>query len=206
MGFLLDQIRLHGENAELRDEAATLARRHGIVTPYTSWLILEDEGRRNVAARDRTLQEIHADAAAREEAGRMYKAAQAEQKGAGAVGDAQALDMLARAARAAAPAEANALAWRGQAAQAGAGNVAALERAVNRQETRAVAGQTFFQNAGQWVDARIQDRPAARREQVPFGSDAYFALLDRDPAAARWLALGRNVAVLVGDTVYEVVE
>ena len=100
---------------------------------------------------------------------------------------------------------ANARTWQGQAGRK-AGDAAAVEKAVERQQTRTVSGRTFFDNGGQWVDARVQDRPGARRERVTFGSDAYFALLDRDPSAARWLAQGRNVIVLVGDTVYEVVE
>ena len=205
VGFLLDQIRLHGESRELRDEAAALARRWGIVTPYTSWLILEDEGRRNVAARDRTLQTFAADGRARAEAGRIYKSANAEASGAGAVGDAQAYDALSRAGSLAAPAAANASTWRGQAGRR-AGDAAAVEQAVERQQARTVSGRTFYDNAGQWIDARVQDRPDARRERVTFGSDAYFALLDRDPAAAGWLAQGRNVVLLVGDTVYEVVD
>jgi Ca-activated chloride channel family protein len=205
VGHLLDQIRLHGESQELRDEAATLARRHGIVTPYTSWLILEDEGRRKVAAADRTLREFDADPRNRAEAGRIYAKAQVETSGAGAVGDAQAFDALSRADRASAPMAANSLTFRGQAGrEAGAADVVA--RALDRQQTNAIAGRTFFQNAHQWVDAGAQERPAARREQVPFGSDAYFALLDRDPAAPRWLAQGRNVVVLLGDTVYDVVD
>lgn len=43
VGFLLDQIRLNGENKELSDEVVRLAKRYGIITPYTSFLILEDE-------------------------------------------------------------------------------------------------------------------------------------------------------------------
>ncbi|HVV70582.1 MAG TPA: VIT domain-containing protein, partial [Verrucomicrobiae bacterium] len=35
VGYLLDEIRLHGENSELRDEVTDLARKYGIVTPYT---------------------------------------------------------------------------------------------------------------------------------------------------------------------------
>jgi len=205
VGFLLDQIRLHGESKEVRDEAATLARQYGIVTPYTSWLILEDEGRRNVAATDRTLQALEADREAREQAGRMYAAARETASGAGAVGDAQAYDTLRRAEKLAAPAAANAKSWRGQAGEP-AGGAAAVQRAVEGQQTQNVAGRTFYANAGQWIDARVQERPSAKREKVPFGSDAYFALLDRDPSVAQWLALGRNVVVLVGDTVVEVVE
>src|SRR5262249_11288567 len=42
-GYLLDEIRLHGETAELRDEVTELARKYNIVTPFTAYLILEDE-------------------------------------------------------------------------------------------------------------------------------------------------------------------
>src|SRR4029079_19455754 len=40
-GYLLDQIRLNGESKELRDEVVELGTRYGIVTPYTSYLVLE---------------------------------------------------------------------------------------------------------------------------------------------------------------------
>ncbi len=41
IGYLLDQIRLHGENKELEDEVVRLSLAHGIETPYTSYLVLE---------------------------------------------------------------------------------------------------------------------------------------------------------------------
>lgn len=50
VGFLLDEIRLRGESAEVKDEVVRLAKRFGIVTPYTSYLIVEDQG---VAGRPR---------------------------------------------------------------------------------------------------------------------------------------------------------
>jgi len=43
VGYLLDQIRLHGEEAELKEEVIELAKKFGIVTPYTSYLVTEDE-------------------------------------------------------------------------------------------------------------------------------------------------------------------
>ena len=43
MGYLLDQIRLHGDSDELRDEVVRLGNEHGIMTPYTSYLILEKD-------------------------------------------------------------------------------------------------------------------------------------------------------------------
>jgi len=42
VGSLLDQIRVKGENAELKDEVVLLAKKYGITTPYTSWLIVPD--------------------------------------------------------------------------------------------------------------------------------------------------------------------
>ena len=43
IGFLLDQIRLYGEEQELTDEIIALSKEYGIITPYTSFLIVEDE-------------------------------------------------------------------------------------------------------------------------------------------------------------------
>jgi Ca-activated chloride channel homolog len=42
VGYLLDQIRANGEKKELKDEVITLAKRYGITTPYTSYLIVPD--------------------------------------------------------------------------------------------------------------------------------------------------------------------
>lgn len=43
VGFLLDQIRLNGEKSELVEEVVRLAKKFGIATPYTSFLVLPDE-------------------------------------------------------------------------------------------------------------------------------------------------------------------
>ncbi len=43
IAYLLDEIRLNGENKELVDEISEIAKKFGIVTPYTSFLVLEDE-------------------------------------------------------------------------------------------------------------------------------------------------------------------
>jgi Ca-activated chloride channel family protein len=41
VGYLIDQIRLHGDNKELKDTIVALATQYGIVTPYTAYLITE---------------------------------------------------------------------------------------------------------------------------------------------------------------------
>ncbi|HKB16687.1 MAG TPA: VIT domain-containing protein, partial [Planctomycetota bacterium] len=45
VGYLLDEIRLNGENAEVVEEVKRLAREHAIVTPYTSLLVREEQRR-----------------------------------------------------------------------------------------------------------------------------------------------------------------
>ncbi len=42
VGYLLEEIRLHGERPELKDEVTMLGKKFGIVTPYTSYLVVED--------------------------------------------------------------------------------------------------------------------------------------------------------------------
>src|SRR5690606_10352913 len=43
VGHLLEEIRLHGEHQELKDEVIMLAKAFGLVTPYTSYLVQEEE-------------------------------------------------------------------------------------------------------------------------------------------------------------------
>ncbi len=43
IGYLMSEIRLHGENRELVNEIIALSKEYGIITPYTSFLILENE-------------------------------------------------------------------------------------------------------------------------------------------------------------------
>jgi len=42
VGYMLDQIRVNGEKKELVNEVVALAKRYGITTPYTSYLVVPD--------------------------------------------------------------------------------------------------------------------------------------------------------------------
>ena len=55
VGYLLDQVRLQGEAEELKNEVILLSREYGIMTPYTSYLVLEsdDAYRQHGIRRDR---------------------------------------------------------------------------------------------------------------------------------------------------------
>ena len=53
VGYLMDQIQLHGKNKEVVDELIRLSKTYGIMTPYTSFLAEETTPLRVAAARDR---------------------------------------------------------------------------------------------------------------------------------------------------------
>jgi Ca-activated chloride channel family protein len=210
IGFLLDEIRLRGENKELREETTELARKYGIVTPYTAYLIVEDESKRNVPVASRTMQAFDGDVVARREAGRAWNEMNLAKAGEGAVGGARgsgALRYADKAAAPGAPAQTEAYSGFGLAASTTPDGKQAAER-LNQytQQSRFVRGRNFFQNGEQWVDAEVQKRQNARRVKVKFNSDEYFALAAKHPDAAAWLSVGRNVQVALGETVYEVID
>jgi hypothetical protein len=69
-----------------------------------------------------------------------------------------------------------------------------------------VGGKTFFQNAGQWIDSRVQEAPKANRVRIQFGSPEYFELIKGRPEAVSWLALGKNLQFVAAGTIYEIYE
>jgi Ca-activated chloride channel family protein len=228
VGYLLDEIRLHGENPELRDEATQLARRYGIVTPYTAYLIMEDETHRNVPLSMRSMPRLEADKDARKVAAQNWDAFQNRRGGEQALADSR-YGMVLRtasapaAANAAAAVEASrALGFAGGFGGGGGGGQGGYvmpvqtaapssdsrERVVQyTQQTKFVNGRNFFENnENQWVDSGVQSMPNARRVRVRFNSAEYFSLAAKQPAARPWLAMGRSVQFVLDGAVYEIYE
>jgi len=57
IGHVLKEIRLHGEDRELVDSIVSLSVRYGIMTPYTSFLVDEDQDILTEAGRKRVVEE-----------------------------------------------------------------------------------------------------------------------------------------------------
>lgn len=190
VGFLLDQIRLHGEERELVDEATRLARQYGVVTPYTSYLIVEDEaarrGRGDLAERDMTVGGLPG-APALEREHREQFAAMKDKSGAGSVRASVELQKLNQASTV-------------DAARSFSGALAAAGR------VRTAGGVTFYLNRGTWVDGRIPSRGKLPLTRVAFASAEYFALLRAHPELAPALALGRSVRVVCRGRIVEVAD
>lgn len=219
VGYLLDEIRLHGENAELRDEVTDLARKYGIVTPYTAYLIVEDEDRRGVAVNLRSLQSLDKDVAVRHEAEKSWYSLNQGLDGSRAVGGAQFNGSLKNAliapaspaTVAAAPEHVYAMRSLGLSTTPGAAGelpeAKSRERLVEySQQTRYVNGRNFFQNGNQWLDSEVQKQRNARHARIQFNSPEYFAFAAKNSQALPWLALGQNVQFVLDGTVYEIYE
>ena len=214
VGYLLDEIRLHGENSELKDEVTELARKYGIVTPYTAYLIVEDETSRGVAPAAQSLPELRGDREAFKTAAKGYTRYKSEVDGKDAIFSSQYGATLKSAdAPSAAAAESSArfrsryglpaapMTW--SAAPPEQQN--AESRMMNYTEaSRFVGGKNFFQNNDVWVDSGVQKLKDARKVRVEFGSPEYFDLLKKHPETAPWLALGTKVQFVLAGTVYEI--
>jgi Ca-activated chloride channel family protein len=206
VGFLLDEIRVHGETSELRDETTELARKYGIVTPYTAYLIIEDEDRRRVPMVDRSMQSMSADAATRAEVAKAWTGFKDKKEGEDGVANARSQNAFKFAQQAPASIAAGAFeSLRGFAAAAPAGTPAAARLSQYTQQSKFVNGRAFFQNGNQWIDSNAQNN-SAKRQRVQFNSEEYFNLLTKHPEAGPWLALGQNVVLTLDDTVYEIAE
>ena len=205
VGFLLDEIRLHGETNELRDEATDLARRYGIVTPYTAYLIVEDEDRRRVPMTERSMQSMSGDTAARAEVSKAWGGFKEKKDGEDAVANARSQNAFKFADQSAASIYSGAAeSLRGFAFAAPAARAESDRVTQYTQQSKFVNGRAFFQNGKQWVDTNAQN--ATKRERIQFNSEAYFDLLKKHPEAAPWMALGQNVLLALDDTVYEITE
>ncbi len=173
IGYLLDQIRLHGEDKELKDEIVQLAIKFGIVTPYTSYLVQEDENLRRRAER---LQAA------------FGKAAEAPQGAVGPIGPAGPAP--------AAPQEALRAAV-GAGAVHAAQSTRALKEAAQQESQyqgyKHVGQRTFYLDGEIWKDTTW--RPETKVLRLKAFSEAYFALLRVRPDLAPYLALGPYVYV-----------
>lgn len=222
VGWLLDEIRLRGESAELKDEVTKLAREYGIVTPYTAYLILEDERRRDVPVAQRNFRELEGDrravefaagkmrslgTEAKEESSRSGReavfnsmdvndlaaaSAPVQSSGGAFSGRGGGYNTLPKTAAAARPAPGEALGYRASQTQAYA------------QQTKMVNGRSFYQNDNVWNDSTAQNQKNLKQVNIAFNSDAYFALLRKHPEAAPWFSLGNEVDIVIEDTLYQV--
>jgi len=185
IGHLMQQIRLRGEDAELVQSIVNLSTRYGVITPYTSFLIEEDDiGAQTSAAQGGALPPMADLSLQAAEA----LAAPTMVSGAAAV-DRAAVEGELAAAEAPAP-------------MAIFVTTDADGQTVAQAPVRAVGGRTFFLRGGVWVDSAYDGTAAT--EPIPFASDAYFDLLTARPELGEALALGEEIILVIDGAAYRV--
>ncbi|MCG3127185.1 MAG: hypothetical protein CHACPFDD_02043 [Phycisphaerae bacterium] len=221
VAYLLDQIRLHGQNKELVDDVVRLATRYGIVTPYTSALILEDEralaggpaqqparrvitetARQRVAGGGRPGRGAPAGEGGRPGRAGAYRLGVGERGGSvgkDAVEASRELRTLKDLGYVGTPADA-------PATERTSGPGRPSERADDKKESliRHVADKTFVRDGERWIDSAWDGKQEPRK--IKAFSDGYFALLKDKPQLGKFFALGTRVLVVVDGAALEIID
>ncbi len=221
VGYLLEEIRLRGEKPELKEEIVALGKKYGIVTPYTSYLVVEDTPM--PVAQNRPPPPPRPEpwafrnrGGAEEKASAPKGSASGFSLGGGGLGRANA-----PAPASVAPAEPSA-ADDFDSAFSGPGKPAkdeamkksdgkegiAMSRAVRKMKettegervndpVRSASGRTFVYRNGGWIDTEAQSG-TPKQLKVKYLSDAYFALLKARPDLKAALALSDRLVIVIG--------
>jgi len=184
IGHLMQQIRLHGEDSELVQSIVNLSTRYGIITPYTSFLIEEDDILNQIGIEGQPIEEPMEEAAAE-------LAAPASVSGAAAVD------------RAATESEMMAADTELVEVTRIVTEVITEEGLVSQPVVQTIGSKTFFWRNGQWVDS-IFDMDSETPQVIPFASDAYFELLSTQPELGQFLALGEQMILVVDGQAFQV--
>jgi len=201
IGYLLDQIRLNGESKEVKDEIIALAKKYGIITPYTSLLILEDE---EINISNKTIaqeNEIFNGRAAHyqgfmDEQKKEYSKVK-KRSGKESVQSSTEIQDLSNS---------------DKIDDSKTGGSRMVYKDINGEEknfseqSQMVQGRAIYQKGNQWIDLYVQEKKTKKENKIKFGSKEYFHLLNNDPNVSKFLSLGKNVQFIYKDemiTVYE---
>lgn len=191
IGYLLNQIRLHGESKESVNEIVSLAVRYGIVTPYTSFLVDE---------RQDVLTEKGRSGAATDFSRSMAPGAMPT-AGAAAVQQSQQQSQL-QSANVPPPAAPKPAGVPGISTPlTPGGGPTSTESSSTPTAIQLIGDKTFLLRNGVWTDTQY-DPSKMTTTKVEFGSDKYFALM-QNAEWGKYFALGNRVIVVLGGTAYE---
>ncbi len=189
VGYLLDEIRLNGQNSELVAEVTHLGKEFGIVTPYTSYLVTEAMGHDGNGRFRRTggmdVMDSSAQMPTPDMAAPGPVTLRKESKSKNGIGS------LGGALRSRRALEEKS----GEGAVATGKTISRMKDSDRADDesglTRYSGAKTFVWKAGYYVDTKHKDGNALLK--VKYGSDAYFRILELYPEAKKYLALGQKV-------------
>ncbi len=191
IGYLLDQIRLHGEDPELKEEVLELAKKFGIVTPYTSYLVAEDEEFGEDYSRRRQTRDLRRQPSAGEPERDMAKSPRPTAP----TGVAREMYQLEKSADVPLSSRLRGV-KEGKAAVRASKNVNELKRRdvvadSFSPEIRYVGSKTFYRIDEVWIDSEyVQGQNTLN---IKYGSAAYFKLLDEAPELGKYFSVGEKL-------------
>ncbi|HUG90683.1 MAG TPA: VIT domain-containing protein [Planctomycetaceae bacterium] len=200
--FLLSELRKAGSdnmNQELIDEVTFLAKRYGIITPYTSFLVADDisgPATPGGLAGGPMPTDSFARGAVRE---RLAQSEAANEPAADARDRALGVQLAREAAgarRSYAKGDAAALYEQAEGELRRAGRDGSALEAMHY-----IGSRTFFKRGADWYESTYDPELHKDVKTIEVGSDEYFRLLDQDERIAKYLAL-ENVVVRVKDRWY----
>ena len=206
IGEIIDELDLKGHNQELVDEMVQLSIRHGIITPYTSFLAEEnvrladrEENRMRGARglrRDLSQAEGKSGVVQREYKGRLKQAASGPAGGGfgGATSASGAAPMAKKAAKAMNDSK-------GQAPV----TLDALGEAQVLDSIRNVGQKSFFYKEQRWQDSTVTPEQAKNAVRVAQFSPEYFELAaSHGGTLAKYLAFDEPILVNLGTKTYQI--
>jgi Ca-activated chloride channel family protein len=212
VGWLMEQIRTNGEQKELTDEIVDLGTRYGIVTPYTSYLALEDGADRRLSLSGGRLDEDEAvritpgvgrsRAARRPATGGGARAGSADTTGPVTVHNSA--DAPPPPPREAAKAKTGEMAVRQSKRDRAQQEAVRDEEGETSSSVRKVGDKTFYLRDDVWTDSEFKADAKLPETALEFGGEEYFALVRREPQLARFFSLGERVVVVYKGRVYRV--
>jgi len=198
VGEILDELDLGGKNNELIEELVALSKRHGILTPYTSFMADENTSIHDLAAATRrTDDRLEALSEASGAGGFLQRAMKGHMKAAARApapaepaiaADMPAAQLRPRGGPGAGPANGAAFggqAGRGQAThgwrQSGLafGEKAEEEARLARQTVRKLGSRTFYHRGERWIDSLVTKELEKNVTRIKQFSDEYFELARR---------------------------
>jgi len=182
VGYLLEQVRLNGENHELKDEIIQLGTRYGIVTPYTSFLVTEDMkdvGRHNISMEQRRALDSMANVNLA--MGEAFGVGTPSSRGSG---------------------ESAVVYSKAEGKMKESDKIESPESYLTN--VRTVADKTFQLKGEEWIDSEVQETSSLPRVEMQFGSDEFFNLIAKEPKLAEFFSLGKKVTVVFKGKIYRV--
>lgn len=201
VGYLLDLIRLYGERNELIDEAVSLARDYGIVTPYTSYLIIEDEQDRIIHNElDENSQTL----------GNMQRRSSDFMEKSSDEYKSFFLDSGEESVRLSSESQELNSAYNMKQIIQGEDRLVVTDNEgiifnVNDQ-IKNIQGRAFYNSGTFWNDSKLQAEQNLDTVRIQFASSKYFDLIEEEPDSVEFLALGRNVRFVMNNRIYEIYE